>query len=69
MALSLVRSQQAGSIWLLVGYEDGRVACFSSAEPLCDETRAQEGYGWDLIWYRSGHKEPSLFFLLDTVEC
>lgn len=60
MALQLYKQGQ--QIHLLIGYEDGRLALFTSgsARPY-DQVRSKEGEDWALIWHSKGHKEPSIF--------
>lgn len=58
MALSL--HSIADSLRLVVAYEDGRLAVFTSDKPsIWSTVREGENEGWKLIWHGKGHSEPS----------
>jgi hypothetical protein len=60
MAIKLALLPELSQLLLLVAYESGRVAAFTTTVPdKWDEQRREEGGGWELAWWEKCHREPS----------
>ena len=61
-----------GTLHLLAGYEDGRVALFHFSGPRSaafdpPTSHREEGENWDLAWEEKGHREARASLLLALV--